>query len=135
MASSITQAHDASTTRETPATPDIRKPGFGLVQHGAALGLPIPMSISLGGGVMVLRLDDNDSNAVTQWAAFLSLPMPTSRGPVHNLDSEKPWRGFGGITYDRLPALPGWLGQVWCLMDATADEVAAARDAAGKVNV
>lgn len=131
MASSITQAHDASTTRETPATPADRKHAFGLVAAGISLGLPIPNSIALN-ATMVLHLDDNDFSAVNQWAAFLSLPMPTRYGPVHNLDSEKPWRGFGNTGYDRLSALPGWLGRVWCLMDATADEIAAAR-AAGKV--
>ncbi|MFG1847743.1 hypothetical protein [Micromonospora carbonacea] len=133
MASSITQAHDASTTRETPATPATRDSAFGLVSHGVSLKLPLPMSIGLSGGVMVLRLDDNNTRAVNQWAAFLNLPMPTRHGAVHDVDSGKPWCSFGHDGYFLMPRLTGWHGMVWCLTDATADEVAAARNA-GKVD-
>ncbi len=136
MESSTIQSHNASTTRETAVTDvDVRKGPFGVILHGVALGLPIPLSTDLhtyddGTGGVDLRMDDGNTDAVNRWAAFLSLPMPAAHPHVYNI-GRKPWQSFE-TKRTPLDRLPLWDVHVWCTVDATADAVAAAREVAAQ---
>ena len=109
------------------AKPATRSQAFGLITGGVALGLTIPTSIDLHAhNSLNLRADDYDTEAVYRWAAYLNLPEPARVGRVHALDSERPWTALTSSVSRRSPMLPDWSIQVWCLVVATPDEIAAA---------
>ncbi len=128
MESSTTQAHSASTTTETPDTPADRSIAFRLVVEGVAThGLPIPMSTDLyDTPSMTLRFDDDDTDAVDRWSAYLGLTAPTRSKRVSDLDSDRPWKSYSTDTCWTGTRVPGWPTRVWCLASATDAEITAA---------
>lgn len=132
MAFSITQAHDASISGETPNTPVGRAAAFRIVVDGVLAGLPVPeRTNSWHFNMLDLMFDDADTAAVDRWATYLDLAAPTRRTHVHGVDSDQPWLTYEAASDHRVsPGLPGWSVRVSCLVVATDAEVTAARDAA-----
>ncbi|MEU7843973.1 hypothetical protein AB0B39_23770 [Micromonospora sp. NPDC049114] len=128
MESSITTAPSASNTTETATTPIDRTKAFRLVVEGVAThGLPIPMSTDLHDTPsMTLRFDDDDTDAVDRWAAYLGLAAPTRSKRVHDLDRDRPWKSYSTDTCWTGSRVPGWPIRVWCLVTATDAEITAA---------
>lgn len=128
MESSTTQALSASNTTETGTTPADRSTVFRLIVEGVAThGLPIPMATYLHDTrSMVLRFDDNDTDSVERWAAYLSLGTPERNPHMYGLETSRPWKSYTTGSFTPLTGVSGWTANVWCLVTATEAEVAAA---------
>ncbi|HTF08540.1 MAG TPA: hypothetical protein VK659_10265 [Asanoa sp.] len=91
-----------------------RRAIYNMLNGGIVYGLPVPRSINFydhndGGHSVSVQVDDNDPEAVQQWALFLRCESLPAFGPLVTGNGVQPFRAYRSEKINpRHPDAPDW---------------------------